>query len=553
VRVEVEGLEGEARTNALAYLSIYQERESADLAEPRLQELHRRAPQEIGRALEPFGHYQAQVQASLGAGEGGWAARYVVQPGPPVALAEVEVQVLGPGAGDPDLAARARGFPLRPGDPLVHARYEQGKKALLETALERGYLDARFVEQTVQVELEPYRASLRLHLDSGPRYRFGAVRFETTGLDEELLRRYLPFQPGQPYRASALLELQRALTDSDYFELVEVFPEREAAAEGAVPIRVRATARKSSRYRVGLGYGTDTGARAGLDWERRRVNRRGHRAEARLRAAQRESRVDARYLIPLEKPGSELLAFSAELSQEETASSDTQTVRVGVARTRQRGVWKRTVALDYEDADFEVGSEKGHARLLMPGAEWTRLSQDDPFYPSRGHRLTLRLRGAADGVLSDTGFLRAHLQGKWVLPAVQSDRLILRGELGALSAGDFDRLPPAQRFFAGGDNSVRGYDLDELGPKDDTGQVVGGHFLTVASVEYERQLGGKWSGAVFYDAGNAWNGAGDGLRQATGVGLRWRSPIGPVRVDLGMAVDEPGNPVRLHLVVGPDL
>jgi translocation and assembly module TamA len=154
---------------------------------------------------------------------------------------------------------------------------------------------------------------------------------------------------------------------------------------------------------------------------------------------------------------------------------------------------------------------------------------------------------------SDTDLLQTRLQGKFVRPLGQNQRLLLRGDLGLSYVSDFDALPATLRFFAGGDQSVRGYAYNSLGPEDASGEVIGGRHLVVGSIEYERRIKEKWGAAVFYDVGNALNSLGDPLRYSVGIGARWRSPVGPVRVDLGIPITEAEDAVRLHISLGPDL
>jgi len=174
-------------------------------------------------------------------------------------------------------------------------------------------------------------------------------------------------------------------------------------------------------------------------------------------------------------------------------------------------------------------------------------------YPSRGSRIGVDLLGSADALGSDVSFLQARLAGKWVHRVSDAGRVILRGEVGSTLVDTVEDLPASKRFYAGGDQSIRGYGFEELGPTDASGNVVGGKYLLVGSVEYERRLFGKWGAAVFYDAGNAFNAIDEGFNHGTGIGLRWNSPVGPVRIDLAVALSKPGDPLRLHFVIGPDL
>lgn len=553
IEVEVVGIEDELRDNVLAFLGIEQRKDSDRLSASQIRRLHRDAPEEIRTALEPFGYYRPSIESELLRQEPGWRARYEIDPGPPIQVTELDLRVTGAGAEDPQFAEFIRDFPMEQGEALLHARYEEGKNALQRLASERGYLDAELTENEIRVNLDAYTAAAVLHFDTGSRYSFGAVSFEQEGFREAFLRRFLRVEPGDPYTTAALLDIQNVYSDSDYFERVEVEALRDQAADRRIPVRVRLEPRAPNQYTFGIGYGTDTGVRGTLGWERRRINARGHRFNALLEASQIYTRLTSRYSIPLADPRTDELAFYAGVEQEDTETSDSDKALVGASRTGLRFGWRETLYLNYQVEDFEVGDQEDTSNLLIPGGTWTRIRADDRIYTNRGSRIQLDLRAAAEDVLSDTSFVQAHAQGKFIRPLGERGRLLLRGDIGYTEVSELRELPPSIRFFAGGDQSVRGYDFNTLGPTNASGDVIGGKHLLVGSVEYEHRLTESWGAAVFYDVGNALNSFSDSLREGAGVGVRWRSPVGLVRVDLAVPLDESDDDLRLHLTIGPDL
>jgi translocation and assembly module TamA len=178
---------------------------------------------------------------------------------------------------------------------------------------------------------------------------------------------------------------------------------------------------------------------------------------------------------------------------------------------------------------------------------------DDRIYTRSGARATLNVLGATETFGSDVSMRQARLQLRAIFPVASAGRLITRLDAARTSVNNFAQLPASLRFFAGGDQSVRGYPYNSLGPMGAQGNVVGGPHLLVGSVEYEQQLAGKWSAAIFFDEGNALNNFHDPLKRGAGIGLRWRTPIGQIRVDIAEAMSEPGRPRRFHIVIGPDL
>ncbi|MGA7800527.1 MAG: autotransporter assembly complex family protein [Gammaproteobacteria bacterium] len=553
VKVQVEGVSDKPKANVLAMLAIAQVQGQSDLTAGRIRYLNAQAPAQIRRALEPFGYYRAQVKTDLKPGPQEWTATYRIEPGPPIPVIAVNLQLSGPGRTDPALEKAVKSFPIRKGDPLDQPRYEQAKGGLQQRALALGYLDARYTEHQLRLDLRAYEARVVLTLATGPRYRFGPVTFSGSALSPKFLHEYLPFSPGDPYSSARLLALQQALQNSDYFKRVDIQPQRDRAKDQEVPIEVKLEPRKRHKYTFGLGYGTDTGPRASVGWEHRRINSLGHKMQAQYRISRIYQELSLRYIIPLAHPATDQLAITAATRNETVNDQVSKTRLIGVSRLVTHGTVQQTLSLNYQHETFSVGDTSGVSRLLIPGFNWTRISADDRIYTRRGSRLSLDLRGALQGVASDTSFVRADLGAKIIRSFGSDNRIIARAEVGAIQVPDFSVLPVSLRFFAGGDHSVRGYAYNSLGPVDASGTVVGGQYLMVGSVEYDRHIVGKWGAAVFYDAGNAFDIFPTHLHRGAGVGVRWRSPVGMVRVDLAAALSKEGHPLRLHISIGPDL
>jgi len=557
VRIEIEGVERDLERNIRSSLSLGQEDED-ELTEERVRRLHADAPDEIEEALQPFGYYRPVIDSELTQEGERWIARYTVDAGPAIKIASVDLRIDGDGRNDPLFSRAVAEFPVKQGAVLYHPDYEQGKGLLTEIAAENGYLDAEFDESQVRVDLQRYQADVVVHYDTGPRYRFGETRFNQDVLDPDLLRGYVTWERGEPLNVDAVLQLQSALSDSPYWSRVEVVTNREQAVGLEVPIDVNLVPAKPQRFSGGLGYGTDTGPRATGMWELRRINRRGHRGEAEARISEISQSARMSYLIPGPFPRTDVLSFNTAYQLENTDTSESETYLIGAQRTQQRGGWREALSLNYQREDFEVGLDTGITDLLVPGASWERIRADDRIYTTRGERLRLSLQGGDESLLSDVSFLQANAQAKLIRTLSERHRLIGRVEAGYTETDAFRLLPPRFRFFAGGDQSVRGYGYQELGPEDEAGNVIGGESLLVGSVEYEFRLIDfprleDFSVAAFFDAGNASRSFGGAIEQGAGLGIRWRSPIGPIRADFAFALSEDGTPFRFHLNIGPDL
>ncbi len=539
--------------NVRAYLDIGRLAGRPDNQEIVVRLLHRKAADNIRSALRPLGFYSVTVASDLSRQDGIWRASYSIEPGPRVSFEDVAVELQGPGAADPALVALIEERKPAKGEPLRHDRYEGLKNSLLSLAAERGYFDARFLRNRLAINPEELTADVELLLETGGRYRFGTILVEQDALDAALIQRYLTFSEGQPFDSEKLLDLQYALYDSEYFSFVEVSngqPDREA---GTVPVSLRASAGKRQRYRFSIGYGTDTEARIGLGWENRRVNRRGHklRFDGRLSSIRHE--LSTRYLIPLAAPARERLTFNASALEETLADTRSRRIELGVTRSTVRAHWERDLYLRAIREETREAGVSDFETLLLPGVIWLRSKSDNLVYPRRGSRLSAELRGSHTMLGSDLNFLQLELQARLIVPVAKRARLIARSDLGATSIDENDKLPASFRFFAGGDNSVRGFGLNSLGPTDDDGGVIGGRYLFSGSLEFEQLLTERWGYAIFVDAGNAFQDFDAGLEYSAGLGLRWLSPVGMFRLDIAKPLNKSGESPRLHLSVGGEL
>lgn len=566
LEIEIAGVEEELLENVRAFLSLtemegYDVVAGADATEEEavsrfeVERKHEEARTEIRNALEPFGYYRPTIETRLEEQPDHWLARYQIDPGPRTQYGEVAIRIVGEGADLPLLRETLENIELARGDPFLHARFEEAKSTLYDAAYAAGYLSAEWRMSEVRVGRERERADVNLVLDTGPRFYFGEVTFEQSALNDDLLHRFVAFAPGQPYDTEELLDLQLALSDSNYFAQVAVVPQRERAGEDhRVPILVSTVPDAPQHYIIGAGYATDTGPRLTVGAILRRINRAGHRLRADLRLSAIESAIAARYEIPIENVATDMLAFTATVQQEEIGGADTDQYLLGVSRADGWRGFRRLLYLNLqrEIFDFEGGGGQREADLLIPGATLSRQQTDDVQYPRRGYNLTVDLRGASEGVLSDASFVRLDIDTRWVRALGEKTRVLLHGGVGALDTSSFAALPPSQRFYTGGDRSVRGYGYQEIGPQNAAGAVTGGEYRVVAGAELEWLFYKDYGAAVFVDTGDAWRNSLQ-LKTGAGLGFRWRSPIGMIRLDVAHPFDDPDDDFRIHLSIGPDL
>lgn len=556
-RVEVRGLEGAPLENVESALSLNRlgSGQRDRLTEARLDYLIRQVPAEVRRALEPYGYYDPRIEVDSQAGADGLDVRIDVVAGEPVRVTGRELRIDGAGGRDLALASLLVAFEPRQGEVFDHRRYEASKSRVNRAMAERGYFDAAPAGQQVEVSRAERSARIDVAWESGERYVFGATEIGEHQLRPGLIEQLVPWEPGEPYLQSRLLEFQQTLTDLDYFAVIDITPAHWESEDNQVPVQVSLTPAKRNIYSGGVGYGTDSGAGVRVGFDRRWVNTRGHKWANLLDWSQRRQVATTQYRVPAFDRFAGWYTGAFNLRRENTADIDTELVELVLGRSGQVGRWTVATALHAQRERFRFGDEetRDYSTLVYPALRAETSQGDDPLYPTRGWGLVAEIKGGSEALGSDTDFVQAYVLGRYVMSFGESTRLLLRAELGTTSTDNFSTLPPSLRFFAGGDRSVRGYGFKELGPTVND-VVVGGENLTVVSAEIERMFTETWGGAVFVDAGNAFTSRSDyETRVGVGAGVRWRSPVGPVRVDIARGLDEPNSSFRLHINIGPDL
>jgi translocation and assembly module TamA len=576
VTVEVHGVDDELRSNVLGYLSFERYKKTTDLSADTIQRLYDRVEREVQSALRPFGYYDPKVHSDLAnLGKGDWRVTIDIDPGQPVLLDVVDVNVHGAGEQDPLFARIIDKLPLRRGDRLNHSSYESLKGDLQRTAATYGYLDAKLTRNELVVDPQQHTANIVLEMQTGERYRFGETAIAQKVVHDALVRRYLRYRKGEPFDLTEILRTQFALDDAQYFANLEVLPGDPDRTNHLVPVNIKADPSRRNWYSVGGGYATDTGPRGTLSWENRRINSRGHRFSVIVQAAQvTKYQVQSNYIIPIGDPAVEKLTLQGVVEQRDLADVTTRNEYLQPGITKVSGNWQYVWFVQAMKTTGESAAETRTDKLLIPGIDIASVPKGYLGEPIFQHGLFLELKGS-DGVIgTNTRFIQAHLTGVRVVNFRPKWHLLLRDEIGATVVSRFSELPVVERFFAGGDNSVRGFAYNSLSPTEDvcdqnqqpvhdanghctvkTGAVkVGGKDVITGTVEVIRDLPRNFGIATFFDYGNAFNRwGGTPLEYSVGVGFRVRLPVVTLGVDVAQPISRPGASPRLHINFSPKL
>ena len=546
------GLEPVQEANARAVMPLASA--TCDSARWRIERLFRDADKNARAALEALGYYDITISKTLTWNDDCWQAAFNIEPGEPVRLRQVDVLIEGAAADDPAFQSRLAANRPVPGEILNHGRYDKYKATLLTAAITSGYFDADFERSEVSVDREAEVADIVLRLQSGTRYRFGQVSFSEGILRDSLLIGYSDIRTGDPYSTKAINELFEALNGSAYFESVSISTEPLDTIEKTVPVKVALTPGARRIYSIGAGYATDTGPQGRLGYANRRRNDKGQQFESKLNASPVKSELTAAYRWPIRDPRQEWFSVVAGVQYEDTDTSESDSYKLGILRSHNVSEsWLETRYLDLAFENFKVGDQDTSSRLIIFGVNRESAKGRELGRVTNGRRLSFDIRGASDSLGSDTSFLQFRSTTKWIHSLGEKTRLLLRTSLGLTAKEELAELPASVRFFVGGDRSVRGYEYESLGPTDAAGNVIGGSHLLTGSLEIDRLVKPQWAVAAFVDSGSAFNDSDIEFSTGAGLGIRWYSPVGPVRLDIAHPFDDPDEDFRIHLSLGPDL
>ena len=555
VEVNVEGDYPQLQDNAEAFLGEVEGRSAGSL-----RRYASTAEAQVEEALRALGYYSPMIQWEVveQPGDDETPARLVltVQPGEPIRVRSRQVSIEGPASRDPDFVGT---LPEKPseGDVLNHGQYSTLRQTIQNRATRLGYFDGEFTTRRLEVNPEQHTADISLVFRSGVRYRLGEVSFkEGHGFEEQLLEQFVRFEPGEIYHADKVARLSGDLSNSGYFSGVDIDASPGKAEEGVIPVSVDLTTRPPRSVAAGVGFSTDVGPRFSGNWREHWINPMGHRRGAQTELSVPRQNVGAWYELPLDPPMTDSIRLSAGYQREDIEDVESELLTLGQQWKHQLdNGWLQVASIRWEGERFRIGDDDPEqSSLLLPGLGYSKLQADSPLDPSRGYRIQFDVTGSHRAVISDVDILHANVLVKGLYTLADNHRFLSRFQFGGVATNRFSDVPPSLRFFAGGDQTVRGYGYETLSPRNSEDVAIGGRYLMVGSVEYQYEFTENWRVAAFVDEGNAMDDLSDPLATGAGLGIRWISPVGPLRLDVAKGLDpEFGGEWRVHFSMGPEL
>ncbi len=554
----------------MRHLDLMRYRSLTDLDDTELERLQIAAERNARDLLGTLGYFSPQIQIARPSSDSDKGlprvVRIAVQTGPSTTVTDVRLAFSGAIAQDADAArqrlAIERGWTLPVGKTFTQEAWADAKTQALRQLAARRYPMGRIATSRAEIDPAQEAARLGVTLDSGPLYRIGPLKI--SGLeryDPQLVQRIARLRSGAPYDQIELLEAQQRLQDSGYFGSVAVEIDPTGDPQAA-PVNVTVREALRNRLQLGVGVSTDSGLRLSAEHTNLQLPLIGWRADSKL-LLDRDTRSVSSELLSQPDDGNWRWSVLGELKHEDVASVAVRSQKLRAGRVQRGERIDRNYYLQYDRAATTATGVNETAQSISAVYGWTQRTFDRLPYPSDGYGLGVELGGGWTlGSQRDPFFrTRVNWLGIWSLDKLQdtttvarAGRIAVRLQAGAVVAKESASIPSTQLFLAGGDASVRGYSYQSIGSAVANGVVVPGRYLAVGSVEWQRPIliDGQlspWESTVFIDAGAVADKPSQfDTKVGIGVGVRYRSPVGPLQLDLAYGLDK--KALRLHLSVG---
>ncbi|TAL97643.1 MAG: outer membrane protein assembly factor [Paraburkholderia sp.] len=551
-KVDIETSPRALRKLLEAHLDIARFAKREDISDDQFEFLVTATPQQVRDLTATQGYFSPVVRTDVRTVEGRREVTVSVDPGPMTTISSISLSFRGPVlTEDPAQENAARfAFSLHEGDPFSQDDWNSAKNASLKALQARRYLGAKIYHSEARIDPRTHEAKLSVAFDSGPTFTMGKLDVSgTRRYPGQIVENVNPITAGDIYDEQRIVELQRQLQNTPYYASVAIDTDSDPAKPLETPIHVKVSEYPYNSIRGGVGYSTDNGPRIQGSYSYLDTFGAAYPFTVDGRIDQIQQYGQVQLAMP---PGKRGWVNSVLASYTTTDVSDTRiySIRAGVQRTRTSQFIDYAYSiLYYQDRLDQNAGPPTTSRALVPSWSWTRRNTDDPLFPRSGNLIHVEAGFAVKHVLTDQSFVRGYARGQQYLPIGKRDLVLFRAELGGVfTSGSSSGIPASLLFRAGGSNSVRGYGFQSIGNNVD-GSILPTKYLVTATSEYQHWFNRDWGAAAFFDIGTATDTWGERVfYPGVGVGARWRSPVGPVNVDLAYGIRN--HSVRPYLTLG---
>lgn len=539
---QISGVPQTQEDNILQRLTVIRDSYPKDIDHDVMELFVQAAKKETELALQPYGYFFPEIKVTNSSNMNSWTITINIDHGKPLKIDRSEVTITGAGKDNQAIKQAVANTAIQAGDTFTVPNYNSAKKNIFLAARNNGYMKIQLIKHETQISLTTNEAVIFLTFDTGPRYYFGPVTFAQTPYSTTFLKRFINFNEGTPYSPQKVEQLQTDLMGSKYFNNVLMQPNINKATNEQVPLEIKTEPVKSQQYNLGLGYGTNTGARTSIGMDFYRLTDTGQHLSTLINWSEVSTGVSAKYYFPGEHPSRDQYTIGGSISEfnPDNGKAYPRSVSSGYD-TAFGDAWHSSANMNFLNERYSVDdSPYVTNNYVYPSLYISRMTADNAITPSRANRITLSTQ--AGGPLSETEFAQAQLSGKWIIPLGKNNSLITGGSFGATYADNFEEdFPLSLRYFAGGIGSIRGYSYQSIGP---------GKYLKLASVQINQRISGNFFIGLFVDEGTASDNINAPLERGTGIAFIWQTPIGPVSVDIAQASTTDGKPLSLEFSLG---
>ena len=551
---KIEGVDGHLSDNIQAYMNTLPK-----ISKKRSMMFSREVRDETSKALTALGYYNSKVEVKLPDFKNEQDRTMVisVDAGKPMFIRNCSINIVGEGAYFSSFDRLIKDSGIKTYAIINHSSYDKLKSDLLTNARVLGFFDARYLSSVIMVYPEENAADVFLTLDTGRRYKFGdLIADEKTRKLLHPSESVLTFKSGDYYTQKALTQTQTALMQTGFYKSIDLSPDLDKKQDYTVPVNLDLERQSYNLMRTGVGFSTDEGPRILLGWDKPLLNDYGHSFSSYARLSMVKQDAQAIYKIP--HRNTNLNYFYIKLAQIYTDLNDTE------SRTSHASFhyvdnfhkkWRRDYYLALEYEDYEQSKERDYPLNLMPGILLSRRESSGGIDPHTGYSLSFDLTGASE-CITDQSFVRLVTTLKGIFSPQDDTRVVYRLQGGAIAGPDSRHMPASLRFFAGGDQSVRGFGYLDESPRDKSGGLIGGRYMATGTLEYQFPIGIDSSRmAVFADVGTVFNDAYESknnMLYGPGIGYRYLSKYGIFKIDLAAGFSDRDKNVKLHFSFGPE-
>lgn len=500
---------------------------------------------QVAKALYPYGYFKPSISIDNATHQ----LNIYIKPGPQLHITSLNIRIVGEGAQNPEIQHALRNLPIKIGQPFDTVLYNDAKDTLSNCAEHLGYLRVAFDTSQLLIDQSRYTADITWILNTGPRFYFGQVRFDPTYISPELLHRYVPFNFGQPYSTDQVLQLNSNLASSSYFSVVNVKP--NITTNQFVPVEINLQPTQRIQYSVGMGYGTDTGARGRLGLNVIPVNRSGHKFKAIAQGSVEQNTVQGQYIIPGANPLNDNYNINGGLTNLHYNAGRSNSIQMGLAQQHLTTTFQRTLSLNglnerYNYTGFPTTTET----VLFPKAMFTWSKTTDVLFSPSGYKITVNGLAASKALLSQVSLLQASVDAR---AAMTFDTIRTRFYFHTIQSvtaiSNIYQLPLSLAQLLGGAENLKGYSFNSIGP---------GKIASYGGLEIQKETVNKLYVLGFMDAGDVYNPILKKYQYDAGVGIMWASPVGPIKIAVAQAITHnferiPNHSPKLVVNMGPDL